>query len=341
MPADASPRPRDAAHRSVDAALALTLFLACKSDPLHPSLLQDLAWRIPSLHSLPLPSLHFLLQATTLHHLLTSNLRWLHRLALTRSASTTPSSPSAAALIEPLVSLVERLCGYIASLAVCHPSPPALVAANGRLQRLLRLQVALHFLQATREKGAEWAEALTRALFPALEQPARAVQDEEAEVEQALRALLVERSVELPALLQRFPYSAFEAMWRLYYSLCQQTPTFTDIDLELKAHFATAPPIPPVASLPLPIAGPASPPSPRQASPVPRRPPLEAVQQVELEEVVIEQEQVSPAEMYAMLRSARAGVTEDEVKREWQSIVEGTHPEVVQWLQSRQARSSA
>ena len=331
MLAELSPRAGGAAARSADASLALTLFLACKSDPVHPTLLQELAWRLPSLNALPVPSLHFLLQTTTLHHLLTSNLHRIHHLAGAHSAPSTSTSPSVASV----VSLVDRLCSYTADLVVCHPSHPLLVAANDRLQLLLRLQVALHFLQAAGEEERDWSEALTHALFPALEQPARDGGDGEEEVRRCLRALLVERRVALQALLQRFPYAAFESMWRTYYSACQQTPTFTDIDLELKAHFARSS----LTLAPRVAAAAATPPqSPRPVSPLPVRLPLEDEEKRDADVVSIDQvTELSVAQMYLMLLQARAGVAEDVLRREWESIVDGTHEEVVQWMRARQA----
>ena len=148
-----------------------------------------------------------------------------------------------------------------------------------------------------------------------------------------------------------YPYSAFTNLWRHYFTLCQHTPTFTDVD------FLVRPALQPLlAPSVLPASQPPSaesPSSPQPASPVPRRlGSRDAGGRVRDADggsarredrrgggggVVLRSLQVSLDEMYGMLKEAREGNADAEVRREWRRIVDATHPDVVEWGDSRSA----
>ena len=53
--------------------------------------------------------------------------------------------------------------------------------------------------------------------------------------------------------------------------------------------------------------------------------------------IVLPNARLSCAELLSLLRSARAGVAEARVSEEWDSIVDGTHPDIVQWRRQTEA----
>jgi hypothetical protein len=53
--------------------------------------------------------------------------------------------------------------------------------------------------------------------------------------------------------------------------------------------------------------------------------------------ILIPDVRLSYGELPSMLRASRAGVTETAVREEWQSIVDGTHPDIVDWKRQREA----
>ena len=295
-----------------DAFISIALFLACKSDPPQPQIVQQLAWRIQR-HTVALPSLQFLVQCATVDHLLSAGPAAMHAVSSPAPVPASTSSPESAGL----VALVSRLCGYLDAMSAAHPSHAELSAVNARLRVLLRLHVVLYWARGEANEAASHTSvlALLHALFPAVDSVAD--DDDEEEVCRLLRDVLIRRSATLQSALELFPYTPFLEHWQRYYRLCQCTPTFSDVDLDLLHHVRGL--IAPAVAAP-----PSSPPTPpHPPSPVPRR----------LREgpVVLDKPQLSVAELFAMLKQARVGVPEATVRREWQQIMDGTHDEVLRW----------
>ena len=329
---DSTTAPADDRPPLSAASLALLTFLACKTEPPQSSLLTELAWKLQP-DSLSLPSVQFLLQCATIDDLVSNGLQAIPTLAaaLTPSPSSpTSPSPSVTDAVSPVVRAVSSLSSYIEAMAACHPSHAGLRVVNSRLRLLVRLHTLLPYLQAEERPSDAWLQALAHALFPA--RPG-ADDGDEAQVSGALQQLL-RGEVSAGDVLCWYPYAAFAGLWRQYYSLCQQTPTFTDVDMDLKERCAEAL-LPRVDAEEPPL-------SPRPASPVPRR--LEVEERAgsggggedraegsEPRGIVLDRAELSVDDLYALLKRARQGVADAEVRREWQRIVDGSHEDIVAW----------